>query len=521
MFPEPHSSKPIEDAVAYGLDGPVDVFLMDHDDGGLTPEDVEAACRAVRCPVLCIQGDRDNCQPFARGLRLAEWTGGEHIHLQGAGHIPNVRHPVLVNRLIHELAERCEPAAGARRTWTRAAARPRRALLVSSPIGLGHAWRDVAIARRLRSRVPDLAIEWLAQPPVTELLRACGETIHPASAQLAPEASLVDGDSGRHELHAFHMLRRLDEIFCANFMVFHDVVSGEPFDVWIADEAWEVDYFLHENPELKSAPYVWLTDFVGVLPTEEGDEREALLVADGNAQMIEHVERHPHLRDRSIFIGEAPDIVPRRFGEGLPPIPEWTAAHFDFAGYVTGFDGLPDRDAVREQLGWSAEETVCVVSAGGSAAGRDLLQRIAACAPEVRRHVPGLRMVVIAGPRLPTTSLPVVEGVEVHGYVHELWRLLLAADFAVSHGGLSTTMELTAFGRPFAYFPLRHHFEQNQHVHHRVQRYGAGRRLDFHAISDEELVAEIAALAHRPVAPLPVATDGAERAAAMIAEVLS
>ena len=118
--------------------------------------------------------------------------------------------------------------------------------------------------------MPGLEVHWLAQPPLTTLLDACGETIHPASAELAPEALHVDAEAGEHALHAFQMLRRLDEIFCANFMVFHDLVQEEAFDVWIGDEAWEVDYFLHEHPELKTAPYVWMTDFVGVLPMDDG-----------------------------------------------------------------------------------------------------------------------------------------------------------------------------------------------------------------------------------------------------------
>ena len=47
----------------------------------------------------------------------------------------------------------------------------------------------------------------------------------------------------------------MDEILLANFMLFHDVASDPPYDLWIGDEAWELDYYLHENPELKSAPY--------------------------------------------------------------------------------------------------------------------------------------------------------------------------------------------------------------------------------------------------------------------------
>jgi hypothetical protein len=68
------------------------------------------------------------------------------------------------------------------------------------------------------------------------------------------------------DLHAFQAIRRMDEILIANFMVFHDVVREQPYDLWIGDEAWELDYFLHENPEQKRAAYGWLTDFVGWLP---------------------------------------------------------------------------------------------------------------------------------------------------------------------------------------------------------------------------------------------------------------
>ena len=64
-------------------------------------------------------------------------------------------------------------------------------------------------------------------------------------------------------------------------------------------------------------------------------------------------------------------------------------------------------------------------------------------------------------------------------YVPNLYRHLAACDLAVVQGGLTTTMELTASRRPFLYFPLRHHFEQNIHVRHRLDRYGAGRRMDY------------------------------------------
>ena len=138
----------------------------------------------------------------------------------------------------------------------------------------------------------------------------------------------------------------MDEILLANFMVFRDVVRDEPYDLWIGDEAWELDYYLHENPELKTAPYAFLTDFVGWLPMPEGGDDEARLTADYNAEMIEQIARFPRVRDRAIFVGGPEDVVPRDFGDGLPAIGPWVQEHFDFSGYVLAPDaGAPaDRD---------------------------------------------------------------------------------------------------------------------------------------------------------------------------------
>ncbi len=95
--------------------------------------------------------------------------------------------------------------------------------------------------------------------------------------------------------------------------------------------------------------------------------------------------------------------------------------------------------------------------------------------PAARERVPDLRMKVVCGPRIDPASMAAPEGVELVGYVHDLSRELAACDVAVTQGGLTTCMELAAAKRPFLYFPLDRHFEQNLHVRHRLERYGAGR----------------------------------------------
>jgi predicted glycosyltransferase len=428
----------------------------------------------------------------------------------------------MVNRLIEEFADMLEPTSR-QRTWVRASRRRKRALYISSPIGLGHALRDASIADELRALHPDLQIDWLAQHPVTAVLEARGESIHPASAWLANESAHIEDEAGEHDLHAFQAIREMDEILVNNFTVFNDIVSDEHYDLVIGDEAWDIDYFLHENPELKHFAFAWMTDFVGWLPMPDGGEYEAMLAADYNLEMIEQRARYKRVRDRSIFVGDADDIVPDSFGEHLPGIREWTQANFEFSGYVTGFDPADfiDRPALRAELGYRPEQLVCVVTVGGSGVGGDLIRRVVDAAPAARRLVPGLQFEVVVGPRLDPRSFPRRAGVRYHRYVPDLYRHLAACDLAIVQGGLTTCMELTANRRPFIYVPLQHHFEQNFHVHHRLQRHGAGRRLDYHETTDaDHLATVIADEVGRVVDYRPVDPGGAARAAASIAQLI-
>ncbi|MBC8090813.1 MAG: alpha/beta hydrolase, partial [Pseudonocardia sp.] len=137
---DPHSTKPFEDAVGWAQ-GTTPEVVVDCWDAWRTqtPEQLKAVCAAVRCPVLVVHGSADLLIPHATGAAVAEWTGGELVTLPGAGHVPPVREPVRVNLLIREFAD---SVLGTRRRvpdWTPARNRPRRALFLSSPIGLGHA----------------------------------------------------------------------------------------------------------------------------------------------------------------------------------------------------------------------------------------------------------------------------------------------------------------------------------------------------------------------------------------------
>ncbi|MGO9502596.1 MAG: alpha/beta fold hydrolase [Streptosporangiaceae bacterium] len=162
-FTEPHSTKQIEDAIEWGLQTDPQTVV-----GGIDAEwfndrkHVLRLCAHVRCPTLVIQGTEDAIVGPAGGAAVADAIpGAQLITLEGSGHTPHLRDPVATNLIVRDFACPARPLA----RWRRGRSRRRRALYISSPLGLGHAQRDVAIAGELRKLHPDLEIDWLAQHP--------------------------------------------------------------------------------------------------------------------------------------------------------------------------------------------------------------------------------------------------------------------------------------------------------------------------------------------------------------------
>lgn len=109
MATEPHSTKLIDDAAGWAVDGSVDVMIAEHGaDFTLDLEGIEAICRRITCPMLIVHGTDDRCQPIAKAHRLAELTGAPLVIVEGANHMIPGRHPVLANLLIRDFVRSLE-----------------------------------------------------------------------------------------------------------------------------------------------------------------------------------------------------------------------------------------------------------------------------------------------------------------------------------------------------------------------------------------------------------------------------
>lgn len=149
VFSEPHSTKPFEDGVRYGWSTSAETMALCR--RGWGGNDVRDMARQVRCATLVIHGDEDRRVPHAKGEAIHEIVPGSRmLTVRAGGHVTAVRDPVLFNRCVRDFVA----GTPRRATWTRAMSRPRKALFVSSPIGLGHVQRDLAIARELRKLEP-------------------------------------------------------------------------------------------------------------------------------------------------------------------------------------------------------------------------------------------------------------------------------------------------------------------------------------------------------------------------------
>jgi pimeloyl-ACP methyl ester carboxylesterase len=103
-FPEPHSSKQIEDATSWELGTTAELELLAEDAPRVVEgeADAEELLTRVRCPLVIVAADLDACQAPGRAERMAELTRAPLVRLEGAGHCSPGRHPVRINLLIRD-----------------------------------------------------------------------------------------------------------------------------------------------------------------------------------------------------------------------------------------------------------------------------------------------------------------------------------------------------------------------------------------------------------------------------------
>jgi UDP:flavonoid glycosyltransferase YjiC (YdhE family) len=394
-----------------------------------------------------------------------------------------------------------------------------RILFVSGSLGLGHVTRDLAIAAELRRREPSLEILWLAGPPASEYLGAAGESLAPEAAHHADDTAYVERVAGEYGASIARYTFSATSAWLRDALLALRAARRNRCDLVLGDEAYELAILLSLLPRRLRPPFLNIFDFLGLDAASDRLGERALVAVYNLVWAFCDRRLSEGESGYGLFVGEPDDVPDRPLGPLLPARRREAERFYRFVGYVLPFDAgsCLDRAGVRAELGYGPEPLI-VASVGGAAVGGALLELCGQAFPLLRRRLPALRMVLVCGPRIDPASLRVPEAVERRAFVPHLYRHFAASALAIVQGGGTTTLELTALRRPFLYFPLEGHCEQEMDVAARLARHGAGRRMRYSQTDPRRLAdAALQCMAESPAYPAPVMDGAAAAAEAVLA----
>lgn len=389
-------------------------------------------------------------------------------------------------------------------------------LYISGSLGLGHITRDLAIANELRRQNSDVEISWLASHPASQLIDEAGEKLHPKAGLYANDNIPAENAAKSGQLNLLSYLNNARNDWSQNFEVFAQITHENEFDLVVGDETYEISVGLNKKPDLKRAPYIMIFDFIG-LDAMTNNPLEKLGIYIWNRVW----SSTKGVADLSIFVGEEADVPDRKFGLMLPNRLKWAKELCEFVGYALPFDpkDYEDKAKVREKLGYGSEPLI-ICAVGGTTVGKGLLELCGQAYPIVKEKIPDVHMVLVCGPRLKRELLQVPDTIEIRGYVPALYEHYAASDLAIVQSGGTSTLELTALNRPFLYFPLEQHCEQQLNVVPRIQRHGAGVKMSYRQTTPEQLAEKIVETCGKEVSYAPIPVQGAQNAARLINQFL-
>ena len=393
-------------------------------------------------------------------------------------------------------------------------------LFISGSLGLGHVGRDLEIARLLRKFNPEIQISWLADNPATTVLKQAGEKLLPETEMLTHGNKELDNSAKNHGANLTRWVMNMRKNWSRNAKIVIELIHKYNFDLVVGDETYDLIIELLRDPSLKQFPFIMIYDFLG-LDRVTNNPIDVLVTYYTNRIWVKTITHKPPLYDKTIFIGEIEDIQDKKFGFLLPNRRKLAEKYFDFVGYTLTFNpkDYVDKMKIRKTLAYG-KAPLAVCSIGGTSAGKALFDLSLKAVPLIQKEIPDFEMLLVLGPEVALDSVKPIRGVKILGYLPELYKHLAASDLAIVTGGGTITLELTALQKPFLYFPLENHFEQEVAVANRCERHNAGVKMNFSKTTPEILARKVVENIGREVKYATIPIDGAQKAANLITEFL-
>jgi len=318
-------------------------------------------------------------------------------------------------------------------------------LVLTSVVGGGHVFRDIAIAKELKKRIPS----------DHEIVFASGGNAYQMLKDEGLKVEKIDGihfeaNPGTINFMKFYFMLLWSE--CVQLFQIRKLIKKYRPKLIVLDEF----FFLTDYCKSWKIPVVFMCDFIGV-PRSSWlrNPLKAGLEAFFDWLLFTHL---PRKADQWIYIGD-PDHIPRK---------EWreriTAENIVAVEPITKlqYTAPPSRDSARDQLGFDQDETVVTVTVGCSGIGEYLLKAVNDAVPQLKKTFENLRVELICGYGIEPEKLGfhAEKGVNIHGYVQNIEYYYAASEAVVLQSGITSATECLMCGTPMIAVPITGHWEQ-------------------------------------------------------------
>ena len=286
----------------------------------------------------------------------------------------------------------------------------------SSPIGLGHVTRDIAIVNNFQN----ITTNFVSGSGAAKILENLDFNIH--DRYTPPSFVIKNGSLQNPAKWLWNYYQYYKD--CKN--IAKEIIQKDEPNLVISDE----DFASISIAQEKNIPTVLITD---VLETRFTNGIVSLFEKKMNKSMQKMIEKC--------------DIV---------IIPE-NGNNQDNIKYVgpivrqTNFS----RDELRQKF--SFKDKTIVISIGGTNAGEFLIEKAIEAILKINQ---GFEIVLVSGPAVNKKF----ENVRNLGFVDNLHEIIFAADLIISLAGKSTIDEAKVYGTPAIFIPIKDHFEQEDNA---------------------------------------------------------
>ena len=285
----------------------------------------------------------------------------------------------------------------------------------SSPIGLGHVTRDIAIASNFEN-ISTNFVTGSGAARILENLDLRVEDVYTPPQFIVEDGSLKN--SAKWLWNYFQYYKN-----CKN--ISKKIIENDNPRIVVSDE----DFASLTIAQDKKIPNVLITD---ILETKFTKGFASIIEKKMNKSMHEIIKKCDYVIIPEDGVDE--DNI-RRVG----PIVRKTKQ---------------SREELREKFSFT-KKTI-VVAIGGTDAGLFLIEKVLEILPKLSEF----EIVIVSGPSLSKKF----EKIKNFGFVNNLHEVIYAADVLVSLAGKSTIDEAKQYGTPAIFIPIRGHFEQEDNA---------------------------------------------------------